>query len=232
MSKLLSIALAVCVMGGVAQAGPGFDDAFWGEPIATFSTDTTNVPAAFISTRADTYYAQLPQALVAQWVANPSSNYGIAAIGQAPNYYTNACWATYNRTWQWDAAPHLRMDGWNRRAEPSQGGQMAFIREQAYDFRSTPSSPAAGQSADGSQFCLGNGHNVVLIKFGNLSGGVTDPWIRWSATWKDGGMEPLNVYVVPVEWSEATVTYGNLIPEPASLAVLALGGLALLRRRR
>ncbi len=220
-----AVLLAVLAVSTVALAGPGFDDWFWGESVAVLDNDpvalgiptedlyVTGVDGDVLQERM--FYARIPSTVIQGWQADMSTNHGLAIIGRPPGYYTNNCFATNGMTWKWHARPRIRMDGWWSIADST-----AWIKAQDPTFMSV-GSPDVGQ------FCLGNGQNVMLIKWSGdpatgaaLSGNVPGEFRTFSIGaphWVDQGAE-FDIYVVPAAWNTSYITYDFLVPDaPANL---------------
>ncbi len=220
MTRMVTV-LSVLLVAGAALAGPGFDDWFWGEPIAVLDNDplglaiptedvyVTDVDGTVPAERM--FYANIPSSVILGWQADMNTNFGLAIIGRAPDYWTNNCFLTNGATWLWHARPRLKMDGWWSYADSS-----AWIKQHEPDF-STIGSPETGA------FCLGNGQNVVLMRWSGdpatgaaLSGNVPGEFRTFSIGapwWVDEGAT-FDIYVAPAAWNTSYITYDFYLPEP------------------
>ncbi len=218
MSKILVSMLAVIVAVSVAQAAlVGVDDAFWGESVGAIDNYPAGASADFTGT--------IDATVVQGWL-NGETNTGLAFIPNGPSYYANGQWA-------------IAMAGDN-----GQGGRFKLIVETVEQGAVTLTHPEAAyiNAADP------NFHDHTSWQVIPVSGGPKPVLYRWDVSalagltvtsaslnldgnWHEAGAL-YNVYTPGANWNEATVTYGSLVPEPATLSMLALGGLALIRRRR
>ncbi len=213
MTRWLTL-LCVLALAGSALAGPGFDDWFWGEPIATLSTDTLDIPPEDLmppetkpfgdGTPRTVYYARIPSSVIQGWQADMSSNYGLAIAGK-PGAGNNTCFASATAAWLWEHRARIRMDGWWTYAASS-----AQIRENDPSFmQATP---------DTGQHCGANQNSVFLLRWSGdpgqgspLTGDVpgTHRTLSWGVNWDGDPAAPFtyDVYVAPKAWDQSYITY-------------------------
>ncbi len=225
MIRAILMSLALCAVCLAAQAGPGFDDDFWGVPIATLTQDPAEwgIPDEEVLMNGlgqpvpYTFYGQLPSDVIRNWQANPAGNFGLALIGRLPEYHTNAVLHTYRSVWKWESRPRLRMGTYWSYADSA-----AWIKADDRDFMWVPT----GQTSQEARAALQDGQNIVLLRWsgqsfgGQLVGEVPGQWRTLSigADWARPDTL-FDVYLAPAYWDEAYITYDYYVPyDPPQLA--------------
>jgi hypothetical protein len=213
----------------------GYNDAFWGNSIGTVTPVANPNPASLT--------IDLDPAAAQSWIADPTSFHGLAVAPGAPGYYGNymmmgadQVWMHYKLTLNFSdttSTTYGKYDGWG-------GGIEAAMVAPVNATTGAPANVGPDINYTGVGGVLGelNGPYLNLFnwQFRTSDAGktVTSASMFVESFWGDGS-HPFNVFQIPVGWTASTVTYNNLtaaVPEPASLGLLGLGGLALLRRRR
>ncbi len=193
----------VAMVASAAWAGPGFDDWFWGEPIATLSQDTTDIPPEdLVVGQGAMLYARIPSSVLSSWAQHPEWDYGLAVIPQPPDYTGGTSLATYLHSQDW-ARPRLRVDGAWQVADA-----MARIHYVHSDFMQTPHYYPPTDSPE--EFRLLDGRNVVLIDWpgpfpASQPGDAFT--LRWGAPGGATEGVAFDVYVTPALWDESYITY-------------------------
>ena len=222
---------AVAVVVGMTAADAsaamvGVDDHYWGESVGSVTSSYTGSEAI--------YAGSLDASTVQNWVDGTLSNFGVAFIPAAPDYTAASQWPMAQNNFG-EPKLTLTFDD-NTTAEVANG----WLADAAVISASEPDQNI-GHAANNDNWSVtvsdatGDGPAAILYKFPGLTSHagktVTDVAVDIRSNWTIDGLT-YHAYVIPEDWDDETVTWGNLVPEPASLAVVGLGALAMLRRRR
>ena len=225
-----TLAVAVAAVGMTAAeanaAMVGVNDEFWGESIGSVTSSLAGDTAI--------YAGSLNASTVQDWIDGTLPNHGIAFIPAAPDYDAVSQWPMAQNN---KGEPTLTLtfdDGTT--ADVTNG----WLVDAALISASEPNENIA-HAANNDNWKVavnevtGDGPAAILYKFPGLSSHagktVTDVAVDIRSDWTLGG-QTYDAYAISTDWDDQTVTWGNLVPEPASLAVVGLGALAMLRRRR